>query len=372
MKATAGSPPPRYGVCGVDLLLPTECRLAGVPSPCGRPLASRSGGGCRRRCDHAPCMRPRPSLEQRPQACGVPGLGESGSLQHKVVGATFATLELLRFRQRLLQNVCGQSRKPRNIMPVRRRAQARQEPIEKHHLACVLIDRRSHVEGLYRRRLRCLSRDRVVMRCKENEALHVVGQLVQNGRGNGSAVEGGRAAAQLVEHSQGSRGAMRQDARRLLELGEERALALHDRVVRPDPSEDSVDRTQATFFRIHTAAELRHDDRDAGLPKHGGLAAHVGPGDHQDVRHAASVDERVIWNEGSTHLCCSHRMATTPELERGLRLWVGRVDELGATRRSGELLGCRCQRQERVDLGQAPHRCPELRLVPMELPEQVG
>ena len=97
------------------------------------------------------------------------------------------------------------------------------------------------------------------------------------------AVEGRRAAADLVEHDQAARRGGVQDVRRLLHLDHERRLAARDVVGRADAREDAIDERQLRLARRHERSDLRHDAEQRGLPQVGRLAAHVRAGQDDEL-----------------------------------------------------------------------------------------
>ena len=95
---------------------------------------------------------------------------------------------------------------------------------------------------------------------------------------NGSRV---LTAAQFVHDDERLARGVLEHLRGLGELDEERALPRHQIVRGTEPREDAVHHTELALLRGHEAAHLRHDHRDARLPKQRRLAAHVGPRQQQ-------------------------------------------------------------------------------------------
>ena len=108
--------------------------------------------------------------------------------------------------------------------------------------------------------------------------------------GDAEAVEGRRAAADLVEHDQAARGRGVQDVGGLLHLDHERRVAARDVVRCADAREDAIDQRDLRLARRHERSGLRHDAEQRGLPQVGRLAAHVRAGeDHQLAGRARSA-----------------------------------------------------------------------------------
>mmetsp|Transcript_86702 Transcript_86702/g.226278 ORF Transcript_86702/g.226278 Transcript_86702/m.226278 type:complete len:254 (-) Transcript_86702:1164-1925(-) len=212
----------------------------------------------------------------------------------------------------------------------------------------------------------------MVVRGEERAARHALRQLLQHRGGNGRAVEGRRAAAQLVENGQGAPARVGQNSRGLLQLREQRALALQQRVVGPDPREDAVHRAESARGRVHAAADLRHDDGDARLPQHRGLAAHVGARHDQAAGHAPRVQEGVVGHEGAAHLRCHNGVSALHQLERPCG---GGVADFHNVRLAGAPMQARrglCQGQHGIQLRQQAEGRAELRLIGMELLEELA
>ncbi len=79
-------------------------------------------------------------------------------------------------------------------------------------------------------------------------------------------------------------------------LDEKRGAAAREIVGGADAREDAVDERQARLRGGNEAADLRHEDDQRGLAKVGGLAAHVGAGDEQDVA-GGIVEIEIVGDE---------------------------------------------------------------------------
>ena len=87
------------------------------------------------------------------------------------------------------------------------------------------------------------------------------------------------------------RGGVAEDVRRLLHLDHERGLAAQDLVGGAHPGEDPVDQADLRLARGHEAAHLGHEHDERGLAEEGGLAAHVRPGEDEEVLRGVAHGE---------------------------------------------------------------------------------
>ena len=124
----------------------------------------------------------------------------------------------------------------------------------------------------------------------------VVVDVLGHGAGDGEAVVGARASSDLVEDDERPLGGVAQDLRRLHHLDHERRLSRREVVLQPHAGEDAVDDTDARRVGGHEAADLRKQDDERHLTQVGGLARHVGAGEHDDAR-PASRHLRVVGHE---------------------------------------------------------------------------
>ena len=167
-------------------------------------------------------------------------------------------------------------------------------------------------------------------------------QVLGHRPGDREAVEGGGAAADLVEQHQAALAGVAQDVGGLLHLDHERRLAAQDLVARADAREDAVDEPELGLARRHEAAHLRHERDERHLAQEGGLAAHVRAGQHEEPRRAVA-HRQVVRDE---------RLAQHPLHDRVAALAVdelvapreARLHVVEARRRLGE-------RGEHVELG---------------------
>ena len=101
----------------------------------------------------------------------------------------------------------------------------------------------------------------MVVRGEQRAAAHDVVQVLGDGPGDGEAVVGARAAADLVEDHQRAPRRAAQDVRRLAHLDHERALAAREVVARADAREHAIDDADARTARRHVAPHLSEDRR---------------------------------------------------------------------------------------------------------------
>ena len=121
-------------------------------------------------------------------------------------------------------------------------------------------------------------------------------QLLRHRPGDGEAIEGRGAAAHLVEEDEAARRRVVQDARRLDHLDQEGALAARQIVLGPDARQDAIDQPDGRRARGDEGADLRHDHEQRGLAHEHALAAHIGPGQDDDLA-AGGIEAQVIGRE---------------------------------------------------------------------------
>ena len=109
-------------------------------------------------------------------------------------------------------------------------------------------------------------------------------QMLDDRPGQRQAVEGGGAAAYLVQDHQAIGGALVKDVGGLDHLGHEGGLAACQVVAGADPGEYAIHHGNAGAVGGHEAAGLRHQHDQRHLPEIGRLAAHVGAGEQDDLR----------------------------------------------------------------------------------------
>ena len=110
---------------------------------------------------------------------------------------------------------------------------------------------------------------------EQREAAILLGELVRDGPGERQAVEGRRAAPDLVDQHQALRRRAVEDVRGLGHLDHERRAPAGEIVGGADAREDRVERTERALPRRNERAAVRQQRDDRGLPHVGRLAAHV-------------------------------------------------------------------------------------------------
>ena len=105
----------------------------------------------------------------------------------------------------------------------------------------------------------------MVMRREEADAADMARDMMQHGLGDGDAVVGRGAAAELVEDDEGARGGFGEDFFGFGQLDEEGGLGGEDVVVGAEAGHDAVGWGEAGGAGGEVAAELGEDDGDAGL-----------------------------------------------------------------------------------------------------------
>ena len=138
----------------------------------------------------------------------------------------------------------------------------------------------------------------VVVRGEERlrPRLRARGEVLGHGPGDAEAIEGRRAPADLVEHDEAARRRGVEDARGLLHLHHERRLPARDVVGRADAGVDAVDDRQLGLPRRHEGAGLGHQAEQGRLSQVRALAAHVRPGDDEQLLRRA-VERQIVGHE---------------------------------------------------------------------------
>jgi hypothetical protein len=107
------------------------------------------------------------------------------------------------------------------------------------------------------------------------------------GPGDGQAVIGGGAAADLVEDHQRARACLGEDGGGLDHLHHEGRAAAGQVVARADAAEQAVDDAEPQALGGHEAAGLGQDGQQGVLAQEGRLAGHVRAGDDRQPRPAS-------------------------------------------------------------------------------------
>src|ERR1044072_2197554 len=113
--------------------------------------------------------------------------------------------------------------------------------------------------------------------------LRRVVQMLRDGPGDGEAVEGRRAAPNLVEEDERTRSGVVEDGGRLSHLDHEGRAASGEVVRSSDACPDAVEDGQARMFGGHERAHLCEQTDKRRLTKEGALASHVRAGDDEQA-----------------------------------------------------------------------------------------
>ena len=179
---------------------------------------------------------------------------------------------------------------------------------------------------------------------KQAKGLGFVVQLGGNGAGQGQAVKGGRAPANLVhQHQRLRRGAV-QNLRRLHHLQHEGGLRVGQIIGCANAGVDGVNRPQAAGAGRHIRAHAGQQHNQRHLAHVGGFAAHVWAGD--DLQTLAWPELGVVGDEVAAAQFCQaslhHRMAALGDVDAGV------LHKLRCAPAQGErTLGQRAQRVQR-------------------------
>ena len=107
-------------------------------------------------------------------------------------------------------------------------------------------------------------------------------EVFRHGPGQGEAVEGAGAPADLVQDHQAPGGGLVEDVGGFMHLHQKGALAPADVVHRAHPGEDAVHDADIGLGGGDKAADVGQEDDEGHLAQDGGFAGHVGAGDdHQ-------------------------------------------------------------------------------------------
>src|SRR4029077_1193307 len=128
---------------------------------------------------------------------------------------------------------------------------------------------------------------------EEGAGARVLLEMLDDGPGDGEAVESGGSAADFVEEDEAGGSGMVEDAADFAHFYEESGAATGEIVGGADASEDAIDERELGLTRGNEAAHLRHQGDQRGLAQVGGLAAHVGAGDEEELL-AAWFEAEII------------------------------------------------------------------------------
>src|SRR5258708_35823399 len=121
------------------------------------------------------------------------------------------------------------------------------------------------------------------VRGEEGAGASVLLQMLDDGPGDGEAVEGGGAAADFVEQDEAGGCGVIQDGGDFGHFYEEGGAAAGEIVAGANAREDAIDDGKLGLARGNEGADLRHQDDERGLAEIGGLAAPVEAGDEQKL-----------------------------------------------------------------------------------------
>src|SRR6266571_3128250 len=125
--------------------------------------------------------------------------------------------------------------------------------------------------------------------------------MLDDGPGDGKAVERGRAAADFVEKDQARGSGVIEDGRDFAHLDEKRGAPTREIVAGADAREDAVGDGQLGLASGNEGAHLSHEDDERGLAEIGGFAAHVGAGNQKKLL-PARLEAKIVGNEALAFL----------------------------------------------------------------------
>ena len=180
----------------------------------------------------------------------------------------------------------------------------------------------------------------MVMRGKHRfrAELTLVGAVFKHRAGNGHAVEGGRAAADLIKDEQRRARGVPEYVRHLVHLDHEGGLSGGEVVGRADARENAVDDAYGSAPRRDKRTHLRHEDDKRRLTHIGGFTCHIGACDYRNAV-VRVVEIGVVRNkEHVLHALLDHRVAALlyVQLARGIDLRHGVVVSDGGLRQRAQ------------------------------------
>ena len=193
--------------------------------------------------------------------------------------------------------------------------------VQEDHVALPFLD--AHGDVLEPREPGAERGQLVIVGGEEGAAPVDLVEMLDRRPGDGEAVEGGGAAADLVEDDERARPRLVEDGGGLDHLDHEGRAAAGEIVGRADPAEQAVDDADPRRFRRHIGADLGEDGDERVLAEEGRLAGHVGAGDQPDVAGIARVlraEVAVVGDEGAAALAAErlldHGMAAAFDRRR--------------------------------------------------------
>ncbi len=139
-------------------------------------------------------------------------------------------------------------------------------------------------------------------------------QVFGYGPRQAQAIERGGAATDFVEDDEAAVRGRVQNGGRLLHLDHERRLAACDVVGRADARKDAVHDRELRALRRHERPGLRHQREQGDLAQIGRLAAHVRPGEDDDLRRLG-VEVHVVRHERAGHMALDNRVPGVDGME---------------------------------------------------------
>ncbi len=111
----------------------------------------------------------------------------------------------------------------------------------------------------------------------------LLGQVFGHRPGDREAIEGGGAAADLIEQHQGALAGVVKDVGGFGHFHHEGGLARREVIAGPDAGEQAIGNPQPGRSRRNPTAELTHQQQQTGLAQITALAAGIGTGEHDQV-----------------------------------------------------------------------------------------
>ena len=141
----------------------------------------------------------------------------------------------------------------------------------------------------------------VIVGGEEGAGASVLLEMLDDGPGDGEAVEGGGAAADFVEEDEAGRGGVIEDGGDFTHFHEKSGTATGEIIAGADAGENAVGKRELGLTRGNVATHLGHEDEERGLAEVSGLAAHVGAGDEKKLL-TPGFEAKIVGNETLTFL----------------------------------------------------------------------
>ena len=191
-----------------------------------------------------------------------------------------------------------------------------------------------------------------------------VADVLHHCPGNGQAVEGAGASANLVQNEQAVGRGVAQNVSHLGHLHHERTLAGRQVVGRTYPGKDPVHNADLGFLGRDKAADLCHKHNEGSLPHIGGFSGHVWAGDDGNpvlvvVQISVIGDEHIVGDH-----FFHHRMSARPDVNESF-LVDGRTHIIFPLRHQGK-------GRVHVQSGDGPGRFLDPQHFPADLIPHVG